>query len=141
MTEDTMVPLREYIEMRFAAIEKSILYEHDAGKERDLAYKTQSELVANSIQIQFSTVEKATALAATAVEKRLEGMNEFRQQLNDQTSRLMTRAEYEGKHESIEKRITFLEKTAANFEGRLWAVGGSIGVISIIVSIGLHYLR
>ena len=41
----------------------------------------------------FSNLEKSTELARLSMEKRLEGMNEFRDTLRDQASKFITRAE------------------------------------------------
>ena len=40
-------------------------------------------------------IQTSTSLAAGAMEKRLEGMIEFRDQLKDQASRFITRSEYD----------------------------------------------
>jgi hypothetical protein len=145
--KSTDVPLRDYLERCITALEKSILYEHDAGRERDLAYRTQSELVAASLNQRFEAIYKETALAREVNDTRLEGMNEFRQSINDLIAHLISRIEVEDKITALmtvldakETRISVLEKTIANFEGRLLMVGGGIGVFSILVSVALHFL-
>ena len=45
------------------------------------------------IDLRFNGIEKATDLARVNMEKRLDGMNEFRETLKDQASRFVTRTE------------------------------------------------
>jgi prefoldin subunit 5 len=58
-----------------------------------------------TVGFRFEAIEKATALAAASIDHRLEGMNEFRAQMNDQQQRLMQRTEYEAKHQELVSRI------------------------------------
>ena len=44
-------------------------------------------------EARITALEKATVVASSAMEKRLEGMNEFRDTLKDQASRFVTRDE------------------------------------------------
>ena len=55
-------------------------------------------------------VAQATTIANSAMDKRLEGMNEFRQQMTDQTKTFITKEEYAARHDALEKRISGLEK-------------------------------
>ena len=59
----------------------------------------------------FETLEKTTEFARQSMEKRLDQMNEFRQQLKDQNASFITRIEYEAKHEA--KHETSIEKIGA----------------------------
>lgn len=122
--------LRDYIDIRFAAIEKSIQSEHELHDAR------------------FQHVDKSTTLAKDTVDKRLESMNAFREQYNELVTRLPTRVEVDEKlktllaiEDAYETRIQSLEKSVANFEGRVITATGCVGVISILVSIALHYLK
>ena len=68
--------LRDYVDARFRALE-------------------------NAIELRAETHERALDIAHRGLEKRLEGMNEFRAQLRDQTATLLPRAEYELMHEKL----------------------------------------
>ena len=76
----TVVGLKEYVDMRFS--------ESDKAKDNAL-----------------HSIEEARKEAQTAMEKRLEGMNEFRDQLRDQASRFITREEYTIGHKPLEDKI------------------------------------
>lgn len=69
--------------------------------------------------------EEALTVAHAAVEKRLEGMNEFRSTLQDQQRTLIPRSEAEIRMNAQENRIAALEKALA--EGRGKSEGLSLG--------------
>ena len=58
----------------------------------------------------FQTLEKNMDLSRISMDKRLDGMNEFRQQLKDQNGTFITKTDYEGRHLTLETKIEALEK-------------------------------
>jgi hypothetical protein len=68
--------------------------------------------------IKISALEKAIIVAATAMEKRLEGMNEFRDQLRDQTGTFVTKPEYGQQMLRVNDDIKSLSDIKAQFIGR-----------------------
>jgi len=60
--------------------------------------------------LMFESVEQATELARTQMEARLEGMNEFREQLKDQASKFVTREELESKVSLLNAEIKSTSK-------------------------------
>ena len=88
MTTSDEIPLREYIEQRLVYMERR-LDDYMAGHRR----------------------EQDNTLAA--MEKRLEGMNEFRQQINDSQVRFVTRPEWETAHRDLGTRLTTFEATVS----------------------------
>jgi prefoldin subunit 5 len=73
----------------------------------------------------LESVEKATELAAKTLEKRLEGMNEFREALNNQATMFATRSEvdiqikkFEKQIEKTEDDIRMLRESKAMLEGK-----------------------
>ena len=87
-------------------------------------------------------VERASDLASRTLEKRLEGMNEFRGQLKDQASKLTTRIETS----ALEKRVQDLELAKAEMDGKanqsevnrattFAMVGIGIGACGLVVSL------
>ena len=166
--EEEQVPLKEHMDTRISALYDTINQERQAGIERALATRAQSELVASAIEQRFQDIKESTALAASAVEKRLEGMNEFRAQLNTQASFFVTRSEIEDKvaagrvlqdtfekrvqtieqnklnvsaHDALEQRMQKVEQAHANIEGRIWAIGVGFTVLTTIISLGLHFIH
>jgi hypothetical protein len=83
--EDDAVPLKEFMLAKFADQERAVA----------------SALAA---------VEKATATLATATEKRLENLNEFRGMLSDQAALGMPRAEYEAMHRALIAKVEDLDR-------------------------------
>ncbi len=83
--------------------------------------------------VRLASMETAVTKAETSHEKRLEGMNEFRAQLGDQSKTFLTRAEYDIKHELICQKIEALQK--------LVFIGvGIIGIAEVILVIFLIHL-
>lgn len=144
--------------------------------------------ITDTIDLRFRTIERDTATATVALDHRLEGMNEFRAQISSRDAYLMTKSEYEAKHqelinrvdtlasslrdakeqhyafhtkteqeayekevvvrfEAAEKaradiiaRIESLEKYYANLQGRIWALGIGITILTIVVATVLHFI-
>jgi hypothetical protein len=70
----------------------------------------------------LSSAERAVAKADLAVEKRFDGVNEFRQALADQSNSLLPRQEYNAQHgalvERIEQLVLLVNKMEARTDGR-----------------------
>lgn len=81
--------------------------------------------------------QEALRTATTALERRLEGLNEFRRQLTDQNASFLTKAEYDAKHEALIGRVSTLERAAERNAGAIatWRFlaggGGLLGLVSI----------
>ena len=95
---------------------------------------TSSDLVTlkDYIDMRFEEIEKARSQAFLSMDKRLEGMNEFRAQLKDQTQLYLTRGEYEGKHEALDAKIHTLEISKATLEGK--ASQNSV-IFSVVIAV------
>ena len=114
-----IVSLREYVERRLA---------------------DQKELFEKSQEAQ----DAATSLARLSMEKRLEGMNEFRDALKDQTKTFITRTE----HDMVLRQISSLELTRAEMAGKAsefsvimaYCLGG-IALLFSVLSLALQILK
>lgn len=75
----------------------------------------------------FQSQEKAIDKSDTATEKRFEGVNEFRQALADQTSKFLTRDEYDRAHldliAKVEQSVKSLEQQLRQLNDRVTTVG------------------
>ena len=74
-------------------------------------------------------IQVAVDTAAEAMNRRLEGMNEFRQQLNDQKATFVTKE----MQEQVENRLVALETFANRFWGVILAAMFMSGLISYLV--------
>src|SRR6266581_2871626 len=75
---------------------------------------------------QLASAETALNKAESALSKRLEGMNEFRDTLKDQAGHFVTIDMLDAKLATIQSRLTMLDNYRANMEGRLWAIGAVV---------------
>lgn len=107
-----------------------------------------TSVLQTNVELRFRDAERATALATAALEKRLESMNEFRDQLRDQAAKFITRTEIEDKVAAsqpvlatVNGRLGGLENARANLEGRMWAIGVFVTIISVAVSIAVNFLH
>lgn len=122
------ISLKEYINDRFVALEKSI----DA----------RFESVITATNNALGAADKAVSKAESASEKRFEGVNEFRASLADQQRTLMPRAEVEILTKNINEKIDLLISGQTKTESKgigskemLAYVVGIIGIVSAIVTL------
>jgi DNA-binding FadR family transcriptional regulator len=98
------------------------------------------------LETRLTSIERATEAAKLTMEKRLEGMNEFRDALRDQAGRLATRDELSLQIDRLNVDISDLKKFKATLEGKasqqsvnialmLSMSGLLIGVITLILKL------
>jgi hypothetical protein len=96
-------------------------------------------------------MDAKTYLAKESMEHRLEGMNEFRESLKDQTARFLTRDEYLIEHKRLEKDVQEIRDFKISLESvasqkdimRAYIVSGisiCIGIASLIISIVVKFI-
>ena len=90
----------------------------------------------------FSNLEKSTELARLSMEKRLEGMNEFRDTLRDQASKFITRAELNVMVSKFDQEIArliadirILRESDAKKEGKASQLSTNIALLIAIIGI------
>lgn len=81
--------------------------------------------------------ERARSRATDSLDRRLDGMNEFREELREQAARFATNEFVDGKAEALRVRIDSIEKRNANLDGRLAMVAV---LVSAVVSIAVGLL-
>lgn len=105
------VPLKEYFENRLCELNKRF-----------------SERV--------DEINENVVKAEHQLNHRLEGMNEFRESLRDQSARFLTRAEYDYAHKAIDEKVRSMELARANFEGRVATIASLVSIaVSIMVGV------
>jgi len=70
------------------------------------------------IDLRFCEIDKSTRLALQSLDKRLDGMNEFRNTLKDQTALFMTKDYYEARHTELAKQVEDLKLSRAELQGK-----------------------
>ena len=110
--------------------------------ERDRRYEREWQAVSKSTEVAMTSAQKAVEKAEAAVERRLEGMNEFRGSLADQARLLMPRSEAESRMTEMSKQLAMLSSRIDRGEGRGSGLNqgwgyliGAIGAIGGIIAI------
>jgi hypothetical protein len=93
----------------------------------------------------FHIVDKeALVLARREIDRRLDEMNQFREQIAHERGEFMRRDMYDEQHNALrsemDARLKLLETNRSNMEGRMWAMGAGISVIAVGLNLLLHYL-
>jgi hypothetical protein len=149
-----LITLREYVEVRFnlmdkAASEQSRLFQELMDKqakrydqvleERDTRYQQRFEATEKHTALGFGSAEKAITKAEMATEKRFEGVNEFRAQLDMQQRTYMPRTEVAAMEVSVMNRLGGLEKQIdamiAKEQGVKGGWGYAVGVVGFVLAL------
>jgi len=87
--------------------------------------------------------QEAVMLARKDVDRRLEEMNQFREQIGRERGEFMRRDVYDQQHntlrEALDVRLKVLETSKSNLEGRLWMVGAGVSAVVVGINLFLHY--
>ena len=158
---NTQVPLREYVESRFANVEAleqaKDLRDQQRFDAQGQALRDTLLAVDKATSAAFLAAEKATTKAEESAQKRFESVNEFRGQLNDQALTFIPRAEamalmnslsdkLEVAMRNIDLQLSELKESKAltiggaaasraNFSYVIAAIGGFAGLIGIVAAV------
>ena len=146
--------LETYIETRFniltEALKDAALAAKEAYAAADRRYEQRFEAQEKAVSAAFAAQKEAinAALAAadravtkaeTAVEKRLEGVNEFRQTLDDQQKTLITRSEVGEIRHALTEKLDRLTKTMdmlqAERQGLKGGWAAAVAVVMFVVTV------
>jgi hypothetical protein len=142
MTEGE-ISLRVHFDQRIDAIEKKV--DDFIVFWREERSKALEHIQARAVELEKRVIDRAAAQeraidkAEKAMGERLTGMNEFRETLRDQASKLATREQVELSVGALEKRIRDMEQWSANIQGRLLVMGGVWGLVVVLISVMLNY--
>lgn len=81
--------------------------------------------------------QRAVQKAEQSMAARLEGLNELRGAMRDQTAQFVTRGAFDAKVELLITRITSVEHRLANYDGRLLILAAAV---SIAVSLTIAWM-
>lgn len=79
--------------------------------------------------------DEAVAKAEAAMNRRLDGMNEFRDTLRDQASRFVTTDVLNVRFDTVMQKVWSLERFRDNLDGRILAWGSIFVVLNLILGI------
>ena len=86
---------------------------------------------------------KALEIAREEVNRRLDEMNELREQITRERGEFMRRDMFDREHSTLRDgndiRLKALENTKSNMEGRLWAIGAAISALVVGLELILRY--
>ena len=84
----------------------------------------------------------ALVLAREDVNRRLDGMNELREQINRERGQFLSRDLYDREHarlsEEMDRRLKVLENRESNLQGRIFATGAIIAFLLSILALALR---
>lgn len=88
--------------------------------------------------------DKALDIASKEIDRRLEGMNQIREQINNERGMYVTREVYDEQHNALrdmmDTRLKVLETMKSNMEGRLWAMGAGVSAVVVAINVVIYYL-
>jgi hypothetical protein len=102
-----------------------------------------SELEAHSRMdiLRHETGDARIHKADQVLEYRLEEMNNFRAQINQERMAYLPRDMYEREHDSLSERVKTLEIVRGEQSGRTAAYASTVGFIVVLVQIALHFWK
>jgi hypothetical protein len=89
------------------------------------------------IDTRLSAQEKATEVAYVAMNRRLEGMNEFRETLRDQAARLATRTELEASLSTVNSELRQLREFRVALEAKASQQSVNVALAMSLVGLAL----
>ena len=95
--------------------------------------ETQIKWVDRHFEAHISTIQGNTERAAAQIEKRLEGMNEFRDALKDQAGTLATKNDLAALREALDTRLKLLELRDARIAGMAAMISIAMSVITALL--------
>jgi hypothetical protein len=96
------------------------------------------------------SLQRAVDTAVGTLDVRLSEMNQFRAQIQEERGAFLTKSEYESRHRELEtrlattkdvvdKRIAALEIAKSNLDGRIWALGAALTIVTILVNMAFRF--
>jgi hypothetical protein len=90
------------------------------------------------LQQRAMDADKAVLVALGDLGRRLDEMNQFRAQLNQERADYVTKAVYDSKHEELIKKVDALVIAKSNLDGRMWMLGWVIMATSGAITIAIN---
>jgi hypothetical protein len=111
--------MKEYLDSRFRVIDDLRLY----------------------LDSKFDALDVSTKVAYNAMEKRLEGMNEFRQAMADQSNTFVTRSEISQFTDRVNADLRMLRESKAELQGKASQLSVNIALFLSVAGIGISLIK
>jgi len=128
-----MGALREYVNAQIDAMRREVGQRFTAS---DDATKAALAAADKNTSAALDAAQRAVSKAESAVDKRLEGMNEFRGAVQDITATMMPRAEAENRIATLAKELGALAARIDRGEGR----GSGLNASAVYIAMGVAIL-
>jgi hypothetical protein len=108
---------------------------------REEACNNRFKYLEKTITLQSLSDEKAVSVARKEMDRRLDGMNEFREQLQSQATTFIEKKYYDMEHKLLRSEIDGLREWRSRCEGQTsWANVIAIAAIIISAFVGILHL-
>lgn len=110
--------------------------------ERDRRYEQRFQAQEAAVKAAIHSADRANSKAEAAMEKRFDGVNEFRQTLSDQAGQFITRQEVETMFKPLDSKVDENKDTLKEIVGRAsglhasWGYTvGAVGIVAAVVAV------
>jgi hypothetical protein len=111
-----------------------------------------TDLAVATIDVRFNSLKEYTDLrfrenlvsvekAATELARRLNTLNHAHEQQVEDKRNLLSIIVYDAEHKEVTRQIIELRDFKSNMEGRFWALGIVITLLSIVIGVALHFIH
>ncbi len=133
-TPPVLLPLVEFIDRTLEAERKLTEAEF---RRRDAALEAHARMNDLRQEAGDAKIQKADAV----LEYRLEEMNNFRTQINQERTEYLRREMYDREHANLADRVKNLEIVRGEQSGRTAAYASMVGIVVVIVQVVLHFWK
>ena len=143
MSDDGTISMKEYVQEQLRSLDARIAATAQAAA---IDSAKQLDSLNKFMALQMSSTQTAITKAEDQLNKRLEGMNEFRDSLKDQAAKFVTKEEVALQLNAQDKRIQILERHVSTGQGRssmttiLWAIAASI-FVSLVAAFAARAMK
>jgi len=102
------------------------------------AHAREHELEQRALIIAREGTEKALERALAAMDKRLEGMNEFRATISDISSKTVSRAEWTTAHQALSDKT---EERFRALERLVYMATGGVMLMGVVVNLIMYFIK
>ena len=124
---NTRVSLRDYVDQSVVETRKY--------------FERRNDELGRFFESRIESLERATRTASDQMDKRLEGMNEFRETLREQAATFVTRTELEARKEMVDRELKALEKYKNQMEGKASQLQANISLAFSLVALVLAIVK